>query len=121
MDINAQGPEAVSQELRSPGVDVLPLAVIAHATVVISSRKQEGCERAAELIEREIGRRCLPMACHVGGRSACDDLVEAVYEKYNRTDVLVNNTGMAPLYESLSSVVNLAGPLHQWGGNQSRW
>ena len=35
----------------------------AGATVVVSSRKQEACERAAELIERESGRHCLPLAC----------------------------------------------------------
>ncbi len=92
----------------------------AGATVIISSRKQEACERAAQLIERETGRACLPMACHVGDWAACDDLVEAIYKKYDRIDVLVNNAGMSPRYESLSSVtrelwdkviaVNLAGP-----------
>ncbi|NCF17043.1 MAG: glucose 1-dehydrogenase [Haliea sp.] len=92
----------------------------AGATVVISSRKQESCDRAAELIERETGRACLPIACHVGDWEACDALVEAVYEKYDRIDVLVNNAGMSPRYETLGSVtrelwdkviaVNLAGP-----------
>ena len=32
----------------------------AGATVVISSRKAEGCARAAELIERDTGRACQP-------------------------------------------------------------
>ncbi len=92
----------------------------AGAHVVISSRKAEACTRAAELIERETGRACLAIACHVGDWNACDALVEAVYEKYNRIDVLVNNAGMSPLYESPSTVsralfdkvigVNLAGP-----------
>ncbi len=92
----------------------------AGARVVISSRKADGCARAAELIERDTGRACLPIACHVGDWNACDALVEAVYEKYDRIDVLVNNAGMSPLYESPSKVsrelfdkvigVNLAGP-----------
>ncbi|MEZ5573943.1 MAG: glucose 1-dehydrogenase [Halioglobus sp.] len=92
----------------------------AGAQVVISSRKAEGCERAAEVIERETGRACLPVACHVGDWEACDALVERVYEQYDRIDVLVNNAGMSPLYESPSTVsralfdkvigVNLAGP-----------
>lgn len=92
----------------------------AGARVVISSRKAEACARAAELIERETGRACLPVACHVGDWNACDALVETVYEEYNRIDVLVNNAGMSPLYESPSTVsrelfdkvigVNLAGP-----------
>jgi NAD(P)-dependent dehydrogenase (short-subunit alcohol dehydrogenase family) len=92
----------------------------AGARVVISSRKADGCERAAELIERETGRACLPVACLVGDWDACDALVETVYEKFDRIDVLVNNAGMSPLYESPATVtralfdkvigVNLAGP-----------
>jgi hypothetical protein len=105
---------------RGLGFEMCRAFAEAGATVIISSRKQEGCERAAELIERETGRACLPMACHVGDWGACDDLVEALYEKYDRIDVLVNNAGMSPHYETLSSVtrelwdkviaVNLAGP-----------
>ena len=92
----------------------------AGAHVVISSRKAEGCKRAAELIERETGGRCLPVACHVGDWEACDALVQTVYEAFGRIDVLVNNAGMSPLYDSPSTVsrelfdkvigVNLAGP-----------
>lgn len=92
----------------------------AGATVVISSRKGDSCARAAQLIEQDTGRVCLPVACHVGDWNACDALVETVYEKYQRIDVLVNNAGMSPLYESPASVtrelfdkviaVNLAGP-----------
>ena len=66
------------------------------AKVVISSRKAEGCRRAAELIEQETGRACLPIACHVGDWDACDAMVEKVYEQYDRIDVLVNNAGMSP-------------------------
>jgi NAD(P)-dependent dehydrogenase (short-subunit alcohol dehydrogenase family) len=92
----------------------------AGARVVISSRKAEGCQRAAELIEQETGRACLPLACHVGDWEACDAMVETVYETYDRIDVLVNNAGMSPLYDSPATVsrelfdkvigVNLAGP-----------
>jgi len=92
----------------------------AGANVVISSRKAEGCARAADAIERQTGRACLAIACHVGDWAACDALVDAVYEQYQRIDVLVNNAGMSPLYESPSTVsralfdkvigVNLAGP-----------
>jgi NAD(P)-dependent dehydrogenase (short-subunit alcohol dehydrogenase family) len=92
----------------------------AGATVVISSRKQEGCDAAAADIAAATGETCIGIACHVGDWNACDSLVEAVYERLGRIDVLVNNAGMSPLYESLSSVtrelwdkviaVNLAGP-----------
>ncbi len=92
----------------------------AGAHVVISSRKADSCARAAELIQSETGRACLPVACHVGDWDACDALVQAVYEEYGHIDVLVNNAGMSPLYESPATVsrelfdkvigVNLAGP-----------
>jgi NAD(P)-dependent dehydrogenase (short-subunit alcohol dehydrogenase family) len=92
----------------------------AGATVVVSSRKQDGCDAAAADITAASGQQCLAIACHVGDWDACDALVEQVYERFGRIDVLVNNAGMSPLYDSLASIsrelwdkvigVNLAGP-----------
>lgn len=105
---------------RGLGFEMCRAFAEAGARVVISSRKADGCERAAEMIKQETGSECLPVACHVGDWDACDALVEKVYEKYDRIDVLVNNAGMSPLYESPATVtrelfdkvmgVNLAGP-----------
>jgi NAD(P)-dependent dehydrogenase (short-subunit alcohol dehydrogenase family) len=105
---------------RGLGFEMCRAFAEAGATVVISSRKQDGCDRAAQMIERDTGRTCLPLACHVGDWEACDKLVDTVYETCNRIDVLVNNAGMSPTYPALSSVtrelwdkvigVNLAGP-----------
>ena len=92
----------------------------AGATVVVSSRKQDGCDTAASEIAAQSGQECVGIACHVSDWDACDALVDAVYTKFGRIDVLVNNAGMSPLYKSLTSVsrelwdkvigVNLAGP-----------
>jgi NAD(P)-dependent dehydrogenase (short-subunit alcohol dehydrogenase family) len=92
----------------------------AGATVVVSSRKQAACDHAAAEIRKQPGAECIGIAAHVGDWEACDSLIEQVYERFGRVDVLVNNAGMSPLYESLSSVtrelwdkvigVNLAGP-----------
>jgi NAD(P)-dependent dehydrogenase (short-subunit alcohol dehydrogenase family) len=92
----------------------------AGATVVVSSRKQEGCDNAAAEIAAQTGQECVGIACHVADWDACDALVEAVYSRFGRIDVLVNNAGMSPLYKSLTEVsrelwdkvigVNLAGP-----------
>lgn len=76
----------------------------AGADVVVASRKLENCETAAAEIEAATGRRALPVGFHVGRWEDCDRLVEAVYAAFGRCDVLVNNAGMSPLYESLSSV-----------------
>ncbi|NLT06466.1 MAG: glucose 1-dehydrogenase [Solirubrobacterales bacterium] len=92
----------------------------AGADVVIASRKLESCEELAAEVERETGRRALPVACHVGRWDDLERLVETVYGEWGRVDVLVNNAGMSPVYDSLADVgeelwdkvlnVNLRGP-----------
>ena len=89
------------------------------ADAVITSRKQDNCERVAEEV-RAMGRQALPHACHVGHWEEVDALVDAAYERFGKVDVLVNNAGMSPLYPNLSAVteelfdkvvgVNLKGP-----------
>jgi NAD(P)-dependent dehydrogenase (short-subunit alcohol dehydrogenase family) len=92
----------------------------AGADVVIASRKLDNCEKAAREVEEATGRTALPVACHVGYWDECDRLVDTAYDRFGRIDVLVNNAGMSPLYESLASIteelydktaaVNLKGP-----------
>jgi NAD(P)-dependent dehydrogenase (short-subunit alcohol dehydrogenase family) len=74
------------------------------ADVVITSRKAPACEMLADQVAEETGRRALGIACHVGYWDQCDELFETVYREFGRCDVLVNNAGMSPLYESLGSV-----------------
>ncbi|WP_396230843.1 SDR family NAD(P)-dependent oxidoreductase, partial [Frankia sp. EI5c] len=100
---------AVSEGLAAAGADV-----------VIASRKFDACKTAATEIEAATGRRALPVACHVGRWADCDSLVETVYAEFGRCDVLVNNAGMSPVYDSLPGVsqelydkvhaVNASGP-----------
>ena len=90
------------------------------ADVVVASRKGEACERVAERIATEYGRRALPVACNVSDWDQCDALVEQAYSTFGKLDVLVNDAGLSPRYETLSGVsrelfdkvmgVNLAGP-----------
>ena len=91
----------------------------AGADVVITSRKIDACKAVAAEVEA-MGRRALPVACHVGHWGEIDELVEQAYDQFGRVDVLVNNAGMSPLYPDLESVteelwdkvlgVNLKGP-----------
>lgn len=74
------------------------------ATVVIASRKADACIELAEEITKETGRDALGIGCHVGKWADCDALVDVVYEKFGKIDVLVNNAGMSPLYPSLDAV-----------------
>ncbi len=98
----------------------MALAFADHgADVVIASRKLDACEQVAELV-RARGRRSLAVECHVGHWQELEAAVDTAYAEFGRLDVLVNNAGMAPLYESLDSVseelfdkvidVNLKGP-----------
>ena len=90
------------------------------ADVIIASRKLDVLEQAAAEIADATGRTITPMQCHVGQWNALGALADEVYERFGRVDVLVNNAGMSPLYESPSAVtedlwrkvidVNLAGP-----------
>lgn len=105
---------------RGLGREIAAAYARAGATVVVASRKQEACVAAAEQIERETGQTAIGLRCHVGEWDECTHLVEAVWERCGRLDVLVNNAGMSPVYPSLEEVgealfdkvvaVNLKGP-----------
>ncbi len=97
------------------------LAFARHgADVVIASRKLPGCEELAAEVVGTTGRRALAVECHVGYWEQCNQLHQRVYDEFGRCDVLVNNAGMSPLYDSLGEVtealydkvmeVNLKGP-----------
>lgn len=74
------------------------------ADVVIASRKADACEAAAAEVEASTGRRALGVGFHAGRWDDADRLADLVYERFGRCDVLVNNAGMSPRYESLSTV-----------------
>ena len=92
----------------------------AGADVVVASRKLEPCEAVADEV-RALGRRALPVRCHVGEWDQCAALIDATVAEFGRIDVLVNNAGIAPVPPSLLDVtpelfdktiaVNLKGPL----------
>jgi NAD(P)-dependent dehydrogenase (short-subunit alcohol dehydrogenase family) len=76
------------------------LALAEHgADVIVVSRKLDACEAVAREVEA-IGRRALPLACHVGRWAEIDAMVERAYEAFGRIDILVNNAGMSPVAPS---------------------
>jgi NAD(P)-dependent dehydrogenase (short-subunit alcohol dehydrogenase family) len=74
------------------------------ADVVIASRKYDNCAALATEITRATGRAALPYQLHAGRWGEAEPFVDAVYERFGRCDVLVNNAGMSPLYERLTDV-----------------
>lgn len=91
----------------------------AGATLIITSRKIESCRATAAEIEA-MGRTAMAYACHVGYWEQCDELVDTIYERLGRVDVLINNAGMSPHYDRPTDIteelyekvldVNLKGP-----------
>jgi NAD(P)-dependent dehydrogenase (short-subunit alcohol dehydrogenase family) len=97
------------------------LGFAAHgASVVVASRKHEGCEEVAAEARARHHVDAWAVGANVSHWDQCDELVEQAYRQAGRVDVLVNNAGLSPLYPSLSEIsealydkvlaVNLKGP-----------
>jgi NAD(P)-dependent dehydrogenase (short-subunit alcohol dehydrogenase family) len=105
---------------RGLGREIAFAAARCGADVVIASRNLESCRATAEEITAATGRATLAHAVHIGRWDQLEPLVDAAYARFGRVDVLVNNAGMSPLYDSLTSVteklfdavvnLNLKGP-----------
>jgi len=91
----------------------------AGARVAVASRKLAACEATvAEL--RALGSDGSAHSTHVGKWADCNRLVEEVYSRWGRADVLINNAGLSPLAPSAIDLsedlfdkilaVNLKGP-----------
>ena len=59
----------------------------AGADVVISSRKQENLDKAAEEIKTETGGKILPVASHIAKMEESKSLVERVKKELGRIDL----------------------------------
>ena len=92
----------------------------AGADVVIASRDAAKCAEYAKEITELTGRQAFPFGVHMGHWAEIGELADAAYDRFGRVDVLVNNAGSSPLYDSLTDIseelfdkvigVNLKGP-----------
>ncbi len=67
------------------------------ATVVLSSRKQEGLDAVAEKI-RSDGGQAIPIACHAGKQEEIERLFARIRDEHGRLDILVNNAAANPYF-----------------------
>ena len=67
----------------------------AGADLAIASRKLPDLERVAAEV-RKAGRKCLPIAAHVGRVEEVNNLVKKVVMEFGRIDILVNNAATNP-------------------------
>ena len=69
------------------------------ADIAVVSRKMEACEKTAAEITA-LGVKAFPYSCHVGDWEALSRMADAVYDRFGKVDVLINNAGMSPLSPS---------------------
>ena len=109
----------VTGSSRGLGYEMARGFAAAGARVVISSRKADDCEAAAEAI-RQAGGNALAIPAHVGDMDAIAALVDAIAARCGQLDILVNNAGAAlpygideatPALFEKSYAVNARGPL----------
>jgi NAD(P)-dependent dehydrogenase (short-subunit alcohol dehydrogenase family) len=89
------------------------------ANVVVTSRNLSACEAVAEQV-RAAGVGALAHSCHIGHWDELDRLVDTAYNEFGSVEILVNNAGKSPLYDSILGItevqwrsvidVNLSGP-----------
>ena len=65
------------------------------ADVVLASRKIDDLEKVASEI-RKAGKKCLPIAAHIGRMEDIKNLVEKVMAEFGKIDVLINNAATNP-------------------------
>ncbi|WP_349826939.1 SDR family NAD(P)-dependent oxidoreductase [Brevibacterium litoralis] len=90
------------------------------AEVVIASRKLENCEAAAAAIAQETGGTVHPLQVRMTDWESVESFAQQVLDRVGAVDVLVNNAGSSPLYDSVAGIgeelfdkvlgLNLKGP-----------
>lgn len=67
------------------------------ATVIVSSRRQEGVDAVAQAINAA-GGKAVGMACHTGQPEQVDALFDRIKKEFGQLDILVNNAATNPYF-----------------------
>jgi len=75
------------------------------AKVVVSSRKVEACQPVVDTIKAD-GGEATAIACHIGKRADCENLVAETKKVYGKIDVLVCNAAVNPYFGPTSGLTD---------------
>ena len=78
---------------RGIGAAIAALLAEDGAAVVVSGRDAGRLDRVAKELESQ-GRAAVGVVADVASRADCDQLMEAVKQRFGRVDILVNNAGI---------------------------
>ncbi len=67
----------------------------AGANLVICARNLDGCIKTAEEIKKDTGVETLALKCDVSSQSDVEKMVKDTMNRFDRIDILVNNSGIA--------------------------
>jgi len=82
---------------RGIGEEIARLLAEQGAHVIVSSRKQDGCQAVADSIA-EAGGSAQAIACHVGDMEAINGIFEQLKTEHGRLDILINNAATNPYF-----------------------
>ncbi len=82
---------------RGIGAEIAALLAACGAHVIVSSRKQDGCQAVVDAIVAD-GGSAQAHACHIGEMEQIETLYAAIDQQHGRLDILVNNAATNPYF-----------------------
>lgn len=79
----------------------------AGASVVVSSRKADACEKVRAEIEAQGGTAAV-IPCNISSREDCEALIRGTMERFGRIDALVCNAAVNPYFGPIAEVPDAA-------------
>ena len=82
---------------RGIGAEIAALLAACGAHVIVSSRKQDGCQAVVDAIVAD-GGSAQAHACHIGEMEQIETLYAVIDQQHGRLDILVNNAATNPYF-----------------------
>lgn len=93
----------VTGSTRGIGRAIVEQLALAGAKVVVSSRKEEACDRTVDELKAQ-GLEAIAVPCNVGYKDQCERLVQTTLSTWGRVDVLVLNAAINPYFGSMQDM-----------------